>query len=154
MPVDAPNAPLLVFDGDCSFCTSSAEWLEARFDPDAGAGVEPWQRLDIASLGLTEHDVATAAYWVDRSGRAFRGHRAIAKSLLACRGGWRWAGAVMEIPPVSWAARGVYWLVARYRHKLPGGTPACKLLPGRERGCSRRAGSWGRPRTRSPMIVR
>jgi predicted DCC family thiol-disulfide oxidoreductase YuxK len=35
--------------------------------------------------------------------------------------------AVMVVPPFSWLSALSYRLVAKYRHKLPGGTPACKL---------------------------
>ena len=36
-------------------------------------------------------------------------------------------GALLLAPPVSWFARPGYWLVARYRHRLPGATDACRL---------------------------
>ena len=125
MPADVDNQPVLVFDGDCSFCTSSAMWLEHR--APASVRVQPWQRLDIEDLGLTEHDVETAAYWIDEHGRKFRGHRAIGKSLIAIGGAWKPVGVLMLIPPFSWLAALGYVLVAKNRHRLPGGTPACKL---------------------------
>ena len=125
MPPGVDNQPTLVFDGDCSFCTSSAMWIAHRLP--ANAAVEPWQRLDLSALGLTEHDVETAAYWIDERGRQFRGHRAIGKSLVAAGGGWRIGGALILIPPLSWLAALVYVLVAKNRQRLPGGTPACKL---------------------------
>ncbi len=125
MPVTAPNAPILVFDGDCAFCTSSAEWIRARLP--AAVRVEPWQQLDIAALGLTEQNVTTAAYWIDDRGRRHRGHRAIGKSLVAAGGAWRLLGTLLLVPPFSWVAALSYLLVAKNRHRLPGGTPACKL---------------------------
>jgi len=129
VPTSADNAPtttpLLIFDGDCSFCTSSAQWIEHRLP--SGVRVEPWQRLDLPALGLTERDVTTAAYWVDDSGRKFRGHRSIAKALLATGGAWRYVGAVLLVPPISWVAALGYVVIAKNRHRLPGGTPACKL---------------------------
>ena len=46
--------PVLVYDGDCAFCSTSARfaarWL--RRSP-ADYAIEPWQRLDLAALGLT-----------------------------------------------------------------------------------------------------
>jgi predicted DCC family thiol-disulfide oxidoreductase YuxK len=114
-----------VFDGDCGFCTSSAKWIEHRLPPTAL--VEPWQRLDLGAIGLTQRDVETAAYWVDDRGRRHRGHKAIARSLVAAGGTWKVLGVVLLIPPISWLAAVGYMLVAKYRHKLPGGTPACKL---------------------------
>lgn len=125
MPVAAPNGPLLIFDGDCRFCTSSAQWIDHRL-PD-GVRVEPWQRLDLEPLGLTEHDVTTAAYWVDENGSSYRGARSIAKALVHAGGVWKGVGIALQIPPISWLAALVYVVVAKNRHRLPGGTPACKL---------------------------
>ena len=125
MPPAVPNTPLLIFDGDCSFCTSSAEWI--RRHVPAGTHVEPWQRLDVTPFHLTEHDVSTAAYWVDEAGGTYRGHRAIAKALVAAGGAWKAVGIVLQIPPFSWLAALGYLVIAKNRHRLPGGTPACKL---------------------------
>lgn len=117
---------LLVFDGDCGFCTASARWIEARL-PGGEVEVEPWQALDLDELGLTEHDVSTAAWWIDGDGRSRRGHLAIGHALIAAGGVWALIGRLMTIPPVSWLARPAYALVARYRHRLPGATDACRL---------------------------
>jgi predicted DCC family thiol-disulfide oxidoreductase YuxK len=125
VPGNLPNAPILIFDGDCSFCTTSATWIEHRVPNDVR--VEPWQRLDLAALGLTEADVTTAAYWVDERGQKYRGHRSIAKALIAAGGAWKPVGVLLLIPPLSWLAAVGYLLVAKNRHRLPGGTPACKL---------------------------
>ena len=125
MPPAAPNTPTLIFDGDCSFCTSSAQWIAQRL-PD-GAQVQPWQRLDLGAIGLTERDVTTAAYWVDERGRTYRGHQSIAKALVAAGGGWKVLGVVLQVPPISWLSALAYLVIAKNRHRLPGGTPACKL---------------------------
>ncbi len=121
-------SPLLIFDGDCGFCTAAAHKISLRWTEPARA--QPWQALGPAALnriGLTEYDVRQAAYWVDEHGRVFRGHAAVGKALLAGRGTDRMIGTVLLIPPVSWLARPLYWLVARYRHRLPGATDACRL---------------------------
>lgn len=121
----APNGPMLIFDGDCSFCTTSAMWIDRRL-PDT-AHVAPWQRLDLEPLGLTEADVTAAAYWVDESGSTYRGARSIAKALVASGGAWKVVGIALQVPPISWLAALVYVVIAKNRHRLPGGTPACKL---------------------------
>ncbi len=46
---------------------------------------------------------------------------------MATHGPWAVAGRILLAPPVSWVAPLGYRLVARYRHRLPGGTPACKV---------------------------
>jgi predicted DCC family thiol-disulfide oxidoreductase YuxK len=119
---------MLVFDGDCGFCTKCADAIEARIDPTAAVSVVPWQFLELNRYGLTEQDTTTAAYWVDERGRLYRGHLGIAHALQHARGSvTRAIGKVMAVPPVSWVAAGAYWLIARYRYKLPGSTPACRL---------------------------
>ena len=116
---------MLVFDGDCGFCTASARWIEARLP--TGTPVEPWQSLDLETLGLTEPDVTTAAYWIDDSGHAHRGHDGIGRALIIAGGFWAVIGRIIITPPVSWPARPVYALIAKNRHRLPGSTDACKL---------------------------
>ncbi len=120
--------PLLVYDGDCSFCTASAQWLAARWRGRAQAVA--WQRLapdELAGLALTLDDVRSAAWWIDESGQRSRGHLALARALVAASGWYAVCGRVLLIPPFRWIAGAVYPLIARWRHRLPGGTPACRL---------------------------
>jgi predicted DCC family thiol-disulfide oxidoreductase YuxK len=116
---------MLVFDGDCAFCTTSARWIGARLPSEAA--VQPWQVLDLRALGLTPRDVQTAAYWVDRDGSTYRGHRAVGKALAAGGGAWGLVGKVLLIPPISWLAALGYELIARNRSHMPGATDACAL---------------------------
>jgi predicted DCC family thiol-disulfide oxidoreductase YuxK len=116
---------LLIFDGDCAFCTWTARWAERRLP--RSARVQPWQFVsDLPAFGLTDRDVAAAAYWIDDEGRAHRGHLAVAETWRAIGGGWRFLGTAIRVPPLSWLAAGVYAMVARIRHRLPGSTPACR----------------------------
>ena len=119
-------AATLVFDGDCAFCTSSARWLARRLPP--GVEVRPWQRLDLDELGLTEEQVTTAAWWVDGARRE-GAHLAVGRSLQAAGGVWRPLGWLCRVLPTRWLAAALYRVVAGNRHRLPGGTPACRLDP-------------------------
>lgn len=123
---------LLIFDGDCGFCTTSAEWIERRL-PDA-VRVAPWQILDLAEFGLTEHDVTTAAYWVDPTGQTHRGHLGIGRALIAAGGAWWLVGQLIITPPVSWIARLIYSFIAKNRHRMPGATDACRVDLGASSG--------------------
>lgn len=130
--------PILVFDGDCGFCTSCARffvrWLaRARAgpaEPSAGRSVEPsvapYQRLDLAELGLTADRCRVAVQWVGVDGRVASGHRAIAAALRAGHPVWRPLGALLVAPGFSWLAGRLYSWVAAHRDALPGGTPACR----------------------------
>ncbi len=80
-------------------------------------------------MGLTVDDVQQAAWWIGPDGTSWRGHRAIGKALEAGRGWRRPAGWLVLAPPVSWLAARVYRVVVKYRYRLPGGTPACRVAP-------------------------
>ena len=119
---------VLVYDGDCGFCTASATWIAARWTgarrPVAVAG----QRLEadgLERLGLTTDDVSRAAWWV-QDGRAWGGHRAVGRALMAAGGGWGLVGRILIAPTVAPLAALGYRMVARYRYRLPGATPACR----------------------------
>jgi predicted DCC family thiol-disulfide oxidoreductase YuxK len=115
---------VLVFDGDCGFCTRSVLWLERRLAESVDS--VPWQYADLGSLGLTEAQTRAAAWWVEADGRRARGHRAMAEALCRCRGAWSLVGRLLRCPPLSWLGAPAYALIARFRGYLPGTTPACK----------------------------
>ncbi|MGD0881133.1 MAG: NAD(P)H-binding protein [Acidimicrobiales bacterium] len=119
---------ILVFDGDCGFCTTAATWAARQFH--RGERAEAWQLLGPEILDrhdLSLDDVTEAAWWVDDSGRRERGYRAVGMALLAGGAPRRMVGRLVFVPPVSWLAAGVYRMVVRWRHRLPGGTPACRF---------------------------
>jgi predicted DCC family thiol-disulfide oxidoreductase YuxK len=111
---------VLVFDGDCAFCTSCARLLE-RIGPEVVA----WQVADLDELGITPAQAAEAVRWVAADGTVRTGHEALAAALGAAGSGWRVVGRALLLPGVSPLAAASYRLVARNRHRLPGGTPAC-----------------------------
>lgn len=117
----------LVFDGDCGFCTSAANFAAAK--SRIGLQVVPWQRADLKAFGLTESQ-ASAKVQLHLEGQNFAGHECFAK-LIELQGGWlnRLVGRAITIVPLSWLAALGYHLIARFRHRLPGGTPACKIEP-------------------------
>jgi predicted DCC family thiol-disulfide oxidoreductase YuxK len=116
------SRPVLFFDGDCGFCTRSAELLRRlRVDAD----IEPWQFSDIGRYGITPDEATEAVQFVDAAGRVSSGHRAIAGVLRTGGALLRLVGVILVLPGVSQVAGLVYRLVARYRYRLPGGTPAC-----------------------------
>ncbi|HEU4944950.1 MAG TPA: DUF393 domain-containing protein, partial [Solirubrobacterales bacterium] len=113
---------MLVFDGDCAFCTSCARLLE-RIGPEAE--IVAWQVADLDELGITAEQAAEAVRWVGPDGTVRAGHEALAAALGTAGPAWRLAGWAILLPGVSPLAAAGYRLVARNRHRLPGGTPAC-----------------------------
>lgn len=116
--------PVLVYDGDCAFCTKCAGALE-RIGPEAE--IVAWQLTDLAELGITEEQASAAVQWIGTDGTVRSGHEAIAAVLNSAGRIWRPVGRVLLLPGISWIAANAYRLVARNRYRLPGGTPACAL---------------------------
>ena len=120
-----PQETLLIFDGECGFCTTAVSRLEKLlpvFPPST-----PWQWANLDALGLSADDVRLYA-WLTTPGHQYGGHLAFSALLrLQPSAGWRFLGHLIATPPFSWAAAVGYHYVAKYRHKLPGGTPACQL---------------------------
>lgn len=120
-----PPRPVLLYDGDCAFCTTCARLVEKRIRPDAD--VVAWQFADLAALRVTAEQATDAVQWVQADGVVRSGHEAIAAMLGSGGPISRLAGHFLILPGISWIARKVYALVAINRHRLPGGTPACKV---------------------------
>jgi predicted DCC family thiol-disulfide oxidoreductase YuxK len=119
---------MLIFDGDCGFCTTVAQWAERGWRTTAEK--QPWQTLGslrLAEFGLTTDQAQAMVWWVDPAGHPVGGHRAIAEALKEGTGWRRVLGSMILLPPAVWLAPIAYRTVSRNRHRLPGGTPACRL---------------------------
>jgi predicted DCC family thiol-disulfide oxidoreductase YuxK len=116
--------PVLVFDGDCAFCTSCVRWLERRVRPDAD--IVAWQLADLHALGVSEDQAADAVQWVEPGGAVRSGHEAVAAVLSSAGPAWQLAGRVLFLPGISRVAAWAYRAVAANRHRLPGSSPACE----------------------------
>lgn len=121
------TGPALVFDGDCAFCTRCAD-VARRLLP-AGVQVVPWQSVDLTAAGVSAARAQTEVLWLDRDGAVAGGAPAVAQALRAAGLPWSVPGVVLSVPPVRWFAPVAYRLVAANRHRLPGGTAACRVPP-------------------------
>jgi predicted DCC family thiol-disulfide oxidoreductase YuxK len=65
--------------------------------------------------------------YVARDHHVYAGEDAVAALLLGAGKGWWLLGAMLRLPGIHWLAGVAYRWVARNRHRLPGGTPACSL---------------------------
>ncbi|MGI8457175.1 MAG: thiol-disulfide oxidoreductase DCC family protein [Propionibacteriaceae bacterium] len=126
-----PVGPRLIFDGDCSFCTSTVQWLQRRLDRRDGTDpvVVPYQFSDLAALGTTPERAQQEVLWVAADGTLSGGAQAFAGWLVHRGGLFGVAGRALRLPFVRTLAAAVYRLVAANRSKMPGGTPACALPP-------------------------
>lgn len=132
---------MLLFDGDCGFCTRSAAVLKRlRLD----AEVTPWQFSDIGRYGITADQAMDAVQFVAADGSVASGHHAIAGVLRTGGLPLRILGVLLVLPGLSPLAGLVYRVVARYRYRLPGGTPACAVRPVPQAGDTGRPDSSGK----------
>lgn len=122
---DQPSAGHLVYDADCGFCTRSATWL----DP----APVPWHSLDLAALGVTQATADANAGWLVNGRITQLGAAAIAAALRAKGGSARLLGVAMTVPGVRGLAGLVYPRIAANRHRMPGGTAACRITPPNEK---------------------
>ena len=121
------NLPLLVFDGDCAFCTTWVNRLEKLLPSFPTA--TPWQWVDLDALGLTTDDVTHYAWYI-AANHQYAGHLCFS-ALLRSQPSFalRFLGNLIATPPFSWVAALGYMFIAANRSRLPGGTPACALPP-------------------------
>ncbi|MFF2077336.1 thiol-disulfide oxidoreductase DCC family protein [Kitasatospora sp. NPDC058162] len=130
--------PVLVFDGDCAFCSSCVRWGEAYLRQTLASGgweSVPFQFADLAELdaltgGLGEVSAERAGrevLWVTPAGRVYGGAQAVARLLMRTGGAWAYLGALLTLAPMRPVAGVVYRWVSRNRHRMPGGTAACAL---------------------------
>jgi predicted DCC family thiol-disulfide oxidoreductase YuxK len=118
--------PVLLYDGDCAFCTSSVRLAERRVGPRAE--VTAWQFADLDALGVTAERAEHELLWITPTGTVYGGAQAVAKLLMnGRRRAWAPLGALLTLPPVRQVAHVVYRLVADNRQRMPGGTAACAL---------------------------
>jgi predicted DCC family thiol-disulfide oxidoreductase YuxK len=125
--------PVLLYDGDCAFCTSCVRILE-RIGPDAE--IVAWQHADLGELGITEEQATDAVQWIQIDGTVCSGHEAIAAILNTAGRIWKITGRMILLPGISWMTTKIYRLVADNRYRLPGSTPACARSPLQEKGIS------------------
>lgn len=122
---ESDGFPVLLFDGDCAFCTAAVEWAQRWIQPHAP--MIAWQFVDLGALGLTPEQCQTSIQWVHTPGSAATEAVAAAALLRTGSAPWPLVGRVMAAKPVIGVANAAYRLIARNRHRLPGATPACQV---------------------------
>ena len=116
--------PLLIFDGDCAFCTRCVRFIERRIRRHPR--IQSWQRSDLAELGLTQEQCETAVQLIEGN-RLTSAHVAVARVLIYGRRGWAVLGYLLLAPGIKQIAGVVYRWVAKNRDRMPGGTTECAL---------------------------
>jgi|GEM_PF-384096 len=117
---------ILLYDGDCGFCTTTATALERRLGA-VDVVVRPWQPDDEQRYGVTTAQAELEIHWVDRRGGVFGGADAVLAWWRTGHGIWPVLGRILTAPLLVQLTRWGYRIVARHRHRLPGATEACAV---------------------------
>ncbi|MEO3764646.1 DCC1-like thiol-disulfide oxidoreductase family protein [Streptomyces sp. B8F3] len=117
---------LLLYDGDCGFCTGWADFGRRRFAPRVR--IVPWQSVDPAVYGVPEERLLREVVLVEEAGQAPAGAPAappppggalaIAGTLRSGNRAGRLLGRALAARPVRRPAAAVYRLVSRHRYRL------------------------------------
>jgi len=126
--VDKANtvkAPILIYDGDCAFCSSTIRILQKFMKQPPP--MEPFQFIDTQQFGLSKQQCSEEIKFVDKSGQVHGGEAAFKKLFFEAGGFWKIFGGILATPVIRQISGVVYRWVAKNRHTLPGGTPTCSL---------------------------
>ena len=123
------GSQVLIYDGDCQFCQLSLDFgiRKLRIFPQYVA----FQRIDPKDFGLTFTQVKSQIWLAHKAPTesvALGGHLAAGAILKLQPSRWlKILGWLTSNPPTSWVANLLYKLIAANRHRLPGGSRACKI---------------------------
>ncbi|MDT7801164.1 MAG: hypothetical protein QOI78_4597, partial [Actinomycetota bacterium] len=65
---------ILIFDGDCGFCSRCARFVARRLPTTAE--VKPWQRVDLAAYAVSPEQTRHELVWVSADGGVAGGAQA------------------------------------------------------------------------------
>ncbi len=87
-----------------------------------------WQSIkDLSQYSLTEQEVRERVYFIHESGRAIGAAAGLSEVGLHMKQPWRLIALIVRLPVLSNLVELIYRLVARNRHRLPGGSDECTI---------------------------
>lgn len=117
---------LIIYDGDCGFCTTSVRKLRGILGKKApSAATFQSQQLDLFGLSIAE--VQREMKYVDTNGEIWGGASAFMRVFHDAKGIWRLISTFMSLPLVKQSSVVIYRKIAKNRQKMPGATAACAL---------------------------
>ncbi|OZM72629.1 hypothetical protein CFN78_13400 [Amycolatopsis antarctica] len=120
-----PAGPVLLYDGDCGFCSRSVRFLEEH--NLMGYRATPWQRVPDGELTVAFERLQSEVVLVRPGLPVVGGADALAASVRASDSRLRFTGRLLALPGFRAVAHAVYRQVARNRYRLPGGSAACRI---------------------------
>jgi predicted DCC family thiol-disulfide oxidoreductase YuxK len=120
---------LLIFDGDCGFCTRSRDFL-AKIDHEDRITLLPLQAPNAWELtGRSREQLKESLYWIGADGTRASGAEAVNAALSVAIDNPLPADVYRMIPGMRALQEHIYRWVAAHRATLPGRTPWCSEHP-------------------------
>jgi len=116
---------LVIYDGDCAFCSTAARFAQRKVAPTLS--YSPYQRTDLTKYGISTVEAQSSLKFVKTNGEVVSAQKAVSQIMKCGNSFWKAFGVITELPGINLLAALGYKLTAKYRHKLPGGTPTCKM---------------------------
>lgn len=120
---------LLVYDGDCAFCEWTLSVLQ-RILPTVPKAIDG-RSHDLTVLGLDDDDVDYSSWLLVVDGGTvthYAGVEGFAELLRRQPSTfWRFLGNALLLPGIKQLGHRSYDVIAENRHRLPHGTPACRV---------------------------
>lgn len=111
-----PRIPVVLFDGDCGFCTTQARRLAAPGKISLRSFREEGALADFP--GVTLEECVREMKLVDREGHVYGGAEAIARALRVGRPFLGTVAILYYVPGVRWVADRIYAWVAANRFRF------------------------------------
>jgi len=118
------TAAIVIYDGDCAFCSSAARFAQAKVAKNLK--YQAYQLSDLVSLNLTEAECQRALQMIIDD-KKFSAEKAVIELLRYGNLFYRSLAMILSLPILRLLTRIGYRLIAKYRHRLPGGTPTCRM---------------------------
>ena len=111
-----PDQYVLVFDGECGFCTRFAQRMQ-RWSRSP-LTLMPFGELppDRWLTTLTDAQIRASSHFITPEGREYHGGESVTRALRLVRGGW--LASVLDLPGLSWVREIAYAWVAGNRALL------------------------------------
>lgn len=107
---------VIVYDGDCRFCTSVARWAASRARvPVAAIPFEDLPR-EMCLTSLSDAEILRQAHFITPDGVEHHGAAAATAALRLTR--YAILGRLLDVPPISIARDAGYALACRWRGTL------------------------------------
>ncbi|MEC7810990.1 MAG: DUF393 domain-containing protein [Actinomycetota bacterium] len=107
---------LVIYDGNCGLCQRLVTWASEKTVEDFKFIVS--ETVDPEQYGLKRKDFEKYVWLIQSDQKKIRGASAVAEILKAMGFGWLLLGSIISIPPFSFVANGIYYLVSENRNRF------------------------------------